>query len=150
MKLIKSLLVIFILILLLGCTKYVTPKSATGLSIGDVYGGGVIGHLYSDGKSGLIVTNGSNFSNWDGAVKWCDDLKDGGYDDWRLPTKNELNYLYRDRKAIGSFVTNYYWSSSEDAKTGAWVQGFTNGGQILVSKSNFTFARAVREFAQSD
>jgi hypothetical protein len=147
---VKTMRIILSLFLLFGCTKYVTPKSETGLSIGDVYGGGIIGHLYGDGVSGFIVSIGSDFQDWDGVVKWCADLKEGGYDDWRLPTRTELNYLYRDRKAIGSFVNGYYWSSTEGAKTGAWVQGFTNGGQTLVDKYNFAFARAVREFAQSD
>jgi hypothetical protein len=50
------------------------------------------------------------------AAKICSDLSSGGYSDWYLPSKDELNKVYLQRTASQlSFLNNYagYWSSSE-------------------------------------
>lgn len=54
------------------------------------------------------------------ANELCKNSTVGGYTDWRLPTKEELQILYNERNIIGGFVTNKnttnsywccYWSS---------------------------------------
>ena len=47
------------------------------------------------------------------AAKICADLVLNGYDDWFLPSINELVKLYENRIAIGGFSLSLYWSSSE-------------------------------------
>ena len=71
----------------------------------------------------------------------------GGYNDWYLPSKDELNKLYLNRVAIGGFATAYYWSSSEyyDALD-AWLQGFRDGDQNFGGKKYIFRVRAVRAF----
>ncbi len=69
----------------------------------------------------------------------------GGYNDWYLPSKNELNILYVNKDAVGGFV-GYYWSSSESNSGFAWVQNFYDGNQYQVNKSNANKVRAVRAF----
>ena len=55
----------------------------------------------------------------DYAAKLCADLvvsKDGvEYDDWFLPSRDELNLMYENlkRNNLGGFSDLYYWSSSE-------------------------------------
>ncbi len=53
------------------------------------------------------------------AAKLCDEYTvtvDGvTYDDWYLPSKDELNKLYLNRVAIGGFDGGWYWSSSEQS-----------------------------------
>ena len=44
------------------------------------------------------------------AARICYDLVLGGYDDWFLPSKEELNKLYLNKAAIGGFAAAYYWS----------------------------------------
>jgi Protein of unknown function (DUF1566)/PEP-CTERM motif len=48
--------------------------------------------------AGSIYDNGSNTTDgkmtWDNAVAWADSLVYGGYDDWRLPTTVDLQYVY--------------------------------------------------------
>ncbi len=46
------------------------------------------------------------------AAKACYDLVQNGYDDWYLPAKNELKFLIDNKKAIGYFYSEHYWSST--------------------------------------
>lgn len=48
---------------------------------------------------------------------------------WRLPTKNELIVLYRNKDKIGGFGQVDYWSISSYAQDRryTWLQNFTNG-----------------------
>ncbi len=70
----------------------------------------------------------------------------GGYSDWYLPSKDELNKLYLNRDAVGGFAVNYYWSSTEDGADNAWYQIFYNGVQSWLDKSYYGRVRAVRAF----
>ena len=83
------------------------------------------------------------------AAKLCDDLVLNGYDDWFLPSKDELNMLYQNRNLIGGFTTGYYYSSSESTNYTAWTQGFTDGyqyGNDYGSKGATCRVRAIRTF----
>ena len=60
------------------------------------------------------------------AARLCGNLVLGGYSDWYLPSKVELNKLYLNRVAIGGFAGDLYWSSSEYNSTNAWVYSFNN------------------------
>ena len=71
---------------------------------------------------------------------------DGIYHDWYLPSKDELNKLYINRSAIGGFASLYYWSSSEDVASYAWLQDFRYGNQYNDSKVNALYVRAIRAF----
>ena len=79
------------------------------------------------------------------AARLCGDLVLGGYSDWYLPSKDELNQLYINRVAIG-FADYYYWSSTEYDYYGAWRQGFFDGNQSNSSKGLNGYVRAVRAF----
>jgi len=70
----------------------------------------------------------------------------GGYIDWFLPSKEELNKLYLNKVAIGGFADLVYWSSSEYDATIACVQYFLNGGQGTHLKFDTDRVRAVRAF----
>ena len=88
--------------------------------------------------------------NWNDANKACRALGNG----WRLPTKAELNVLYKNRRKIGRFMDNFYWSSTElpnennDNLTpaNAWSQNLYNGYSRYgdFSKDNSNKIRAVR------
>ena len=90
-----------------------------------------------------IVAGCSGFSF---AAKVCADLTEGGYSDWYLPSKDELNKLYLNRTAIGGFSGGVYWSSSEVSSTNAWYQNFSDGGQVSLVKFVNLFIRAIRSF----
>jgi hypothetical protein len=87
------------------------------------------------------------------AAKLCDDLVDGGYADWYLPSSDELYKLYLNKDIIGGFVQNYYWSSSkyvyapEPDKYAKYVNFNNGGGEIGYHFKTSTFAvRAIRAF----
>jgi hypothetical protein len=80
------------------------------------------------------------------AAKLCSDLVLGGYSDWYLPSKDELNMLYLNREAIGGFTNSDYWSSTEYDATFAWNQFFALGNQEYALKSTSCNVRAIRDF----
>ncbi len=98
--------------------------------------------------SGLMNTNAIVASQGTGnyAAKLCYNLVYGGYSDWYLPSKNELNKLYINRTAIGHFSIGFYWSSSEYSQSEAWYQLFNNGAQYYNLKVTPFYVRAVRSF----
>ncbi|MEA3453639.1 MAG: DUF1566 domain-containing protein, partial [Candidatus Caldatribacteriota bacterium] len=82
------------------------------------------------------------------AAQLCDALTEGGYDDWFLPSKDELNLMYTNLhlNSLGDFAVDYYWSSSENNADTAWHQDFLNGGKYYDFKSITARVRAVRAF----
>jgi hypothetical protein len=81
------------------------------------------------------------------AARLCGDLVLGGYSDWYLPSKDELNQLYVNRVAIGGISLYCYWSSTEVNNGSSWVQCFYDGIPILnLYDSNWFTVRAVRAF----
>ncbi len=78
-----------------------------------------------------------------------------GFDDWFLPSKDELNALYNAGIIVGSGIDNAYWSSSDDgvSSTSAWAQMFADfspwasGDQVEFSRVSVLGVRAVRDFS---
>ncbi|MDE6697465.1 MAG: carboxypeptidase-like regulatory domain-containing protein [Muribaculaceae bacterium] len=55
--------------------------------------------------------------NWSTAEAMCKTSTLGGYTDWRLPTKDELMILYNNRKVIGGFKDDDYWSTTIEKRS---------------------------------
>ncbi len=51
----------------------------------------------------------------------------GNYNDWVLPSKDELYKLYQNRNQIGGFELSWYWSSTEKNAWYAEALDFTTG-----------------------
>lgn len=92
----------------------------------------------------IQVTNEEIELPWAEAIVWCARF---GYD-WRVPTKDELNYLYLNKEKLEGFANAWYWSSTEFGPAGAWVQLFGVGAQGGVHKSVGYRVRAVRLIAK--
>jgi hypothetical protein len=109
---------------------------------------------------------------FDWAAEICDALKVSGYDDWFLPSRDELHQMYGNlhRSGLGGFKSDQYWSStsgqyrhSYSSSAGsfassrndgywyylaAWHENFSDGEQALnswVKRDKFR-VRAVRRF----
>ena len=94
-----------------------------------------------------VIVNQSGCES--GAAYYCDNLTVGVYNDWFLPSQDELNKLYINKVAIGGFVdTDYgvYWSSSEDLGSDAETQRFDYGTYDNHHKLMAYYVRAVRYF----
>jgi len=74
------------------------------------------------------------------------DYNGGGYTDWYLPSKDELNQLYVNRAVIGGLTEYYYWSSTEYDVFYAWSQYFYDGYQGNDARNYTSIVRAVRAF----
>ena len=114
--------------------------------------------------SSAIVSNtdiGTGYSNTDTILKYFDSLPNaasicnayngGGYTDWYMPSKDELNLMFLNLagRGYGNFSPTNYWSSSDlvfDTKSYAWAQYFVDGNQYYFNKSLPLHVRAVRKF----
>lgn len=79
----------------------------------------------------------------------CAELQVNGYDDWFLPSKEELQLMYQHlflAKRGGGLTANDYWSSSEGPFNTAWMQYFYNGNQTNTRKDLTARVRAIRAF----
>ncbi len=78
------------------------------------------------------------------AFQKCSDLKYAGYDDWYLPAVDELNEMFKARRALSNFSMQAYWSSTEEDKSQVWTQSFANGSAKRQSKSQRLYSRCIR------
>ncbi len=109
--------------------------------------GTVIGTGFSNTNT-IIASQGRIATNY--AAGLARAYNGGGYTDWYLPSKDELNKLFLNRVAIGNFISNdLYWSSSEIQSHpyhSAWLQDFGNGGPLSTFKDYVVNVRAIRSF----
>ncbi|HOY30518.1 MAG TPA: hypothetical protein PKW80_01440 [Bacteroidales bacterium] len=85
------------------------------------------------------------------AADGCANCTSGGYSDWFLPSKDELNLMYVNlhTQGLGNFGPNTIWSSSEcyiGTPNFAWLQDFSDGVQYGCVKYYSKSVRAVRAF----
>jgi len=83
----------------------------------------------------------------DDAKNACRQLGNG----WRLPNKNELHLLYKNKDKIGGFYPEWYISSSTIAyydgrQPNACFIDFETGRVVLMSRIYDGYVRAVRTF----
>jgi hypothetical protein len=109
--------------------------------------GTAIGTGFSN-TSNIIASQGGTATSYAAGVARA--YTGGGYTDWYLPSKEELNKLYLNRVAIGGFISyDLYWSSSEIQAYpfhSAWLQDFGNGGPLSSFKDFDVNVRAIRSF----
>ncbi len=117
-----------------------------GDTVTSVTTGTAIGTGESNTEAIVAAMEAANFTE-DYAAKACANYTLGGKDDWFLPSKAELDELYKQRIAIGSFKANYYWSSSQSIPNLAWGKDFDSDDlQLGTTKNSDLHVRAVRAF----
>jgi hypothetical protein len=81
------------------------------------------------------------------AAKLCYDLVSGGYNDWYLPSIEEIYKLFINRASIGGFLSgSLYWSSSEADEGHAKAWYVDGPGYTPALKTTKYYVRAVRSF----
>ena len=163
-----------------GSYHWSTSNDVTELSIGDTYQGGVIFYLDENGGGLVAATEDqsnaqwgcsgtyigtqsiigsgnqnsleiiSNCENSSIAAQYCNNLIFGGYNDWYLPSKDELNQMFINKDLIGGFQPAWYWSSTESGSDNAFKQRFSSGSQTSDSKGAIFNVRAVRSFSSPE
>lgn len=83
-----------------------------------------------------------------GPADLCDLYSVNGFDNWYLPSKDELNQIYLNlaKPDRYSFLNHMYWTSSEKNESFAWIQYFQDGGQAYYKKFFAYYVRAVHDF----
>jgi uncharacterized protein DUF1566 len=117
----------------------------------------VTGDVVQDNVTGLTWTR-KNVSekrlNRSDAKAACAAARVGGFEDWRLPTIQELLTLVDYSRASPAIDTsafecesNWYWTATPYASSpadGAWVVGFSYGSSGAYNQYNELCVRAVR------
>ena len=124
--------------------QWSTVSEVTGAT-GDGIGAGAMNTL-------LILS--AQRGDTDSAARLCADLVRGGYGDWYLPSKEELNLMYTKigvgaaapNTNIGGFADAFYWSSTEVSSDGVRQQFFGDGNQVVNLKNGNFRVRAIRAF----
>ncbi|MDR1904813.1 MAG: DUF1566 domain-containing protein [Treponema sp.] len=141
-------------------TEKQTFWCAEEFSVDDIQGARSVGtgKSNSDYIMRQAIDRGGGF---DWAAEICDSLVVNGYDDWFLPSRDELHQMYGNLKRIGlgGFKDEAYWSSTPNGiaangTVGVWYENFSNGEQSYDSHGNTYYGnreqkyrvRAIRQF----
>lgn len=130
-----------------------TVTENLSLKIGDIGpGGGLV--FYIEGNRAYECSEVLGEGNWSEAKTLCSEYRGGGYDDWYLPNKDELNYIYQNLRKPGKISgDSWFWSSleyySNYLDNNVWVQRFSDGYQDynFKHKDDTYSVRAVRAFS---
>jgi len=123
------------------------PRIGDKVSDGTVYAGfspDTIKSMYT------TVADAPGLYSLEKGVGYCAALDTDGHQDWRVPTKGELNELFHSRAAIGglnktgSNPAGWYWSSSPNNNFSGWEQRFSDGLQNFNFRTNALSLRCVR------
>jgi len=124
----------------------------TSIQWGAAYQQNLIGTSTSVGsgkRNTQIIVEHLNRNRESGrAAQWCANLDFDGFKDWFLPSKDELDLMYKNLKVkgLGGFGNGWYWSSSQSHTYSAWYQYFSDGSQTTKYKDYSSSVRAVRAF----
>lgn len=101
-----------------------------------------------------VPENKGTLHTWTDAKEYCEELDDGGFDDWWLPSEQELVTIVDTTRSEGRmiqkgfiyFKPRYYWTSSTYAWNAphAWAISFKNGYSMSIEKEKQLHARCVR------
>lgn len=115
------------------------------------------GTMVRDAKTGLIWSQNANLAgrkmNWSEATSWVSGINVGGFKDWRLPTKEELQTMAKaggrrpadwfNSIGFNSAQADGYWSSTTYAGL-FWLVHMYDGYVIYIDKSNYCYVWPVR------
>jgi hypothetical protein len=122
------------------------------LQIGDQHAGGIVFQINEDGTGLVADLQDLGLMDWNDAMDAAANATSLGYDDWYLPSIEELELMHNTignggaEGNIGGFQNAWYWSSSEIYNNSAWSVIFTNGYTDLDYKYSTRLVRIIRAF----
>lgn len=78
------------------------------------------------------------------AARACEDLEAFGYDDWYLPSRAELDAIFKQSYLIQDYAQDFYWSSTETAANKAYALNLLTGELRELTKNQSLQCRCVR------
>ncbi|MDD3319964.1 MAG: DUF1566 domain-containing protein [Paludibacter sp.] len=142
----KKVSLIFLTFMLLGFVV----KAQTKHNLGEKFGGGVVISVSADGLTGVIAeTQDQGLCVWDEInaliANPVNHSKEGkAFNNWRLPSREELALMYTKKTTIAALKGNY-WSSTT-GKGRVSTQDFATGKVSILTKTEKNSIRSVRTF----
>ncbi len=120
------------------------PADGPVMKVGDKKDGGTVYWVDGSGKHGLIVwPNDLGIKKWDEADEACRKLGAG----WRMPTKDELDKLYKANVTLQVLSSYFFFhSSTEDSPGVVWRQSLSSGNVKTGYKTSTGSTAAVKSF----
>ena len=133
--------------------------------IGLLYSGGIIYQIEDDSTGWVCSPKNLGNKNWNSAMQACSELSYNGFDDWVLPSADQLRAIGKNNAKINATAISVggdifskaerwdaYWSSNErQYDNDAFLVNFINGIEAMSgwrSKSNSQKVRPVRKFIE--
>ena len=128
-----------------------------GCFLTQVDDGGNLTQIGTGYQNTLDIVNQQCLTEFGGipAAQAAIDAQINGFDDWYLPSRDELYLMYLNigqggldsNNNIGTFSDSQYWSSSESNFSNAWIVAFGVGLSESIAKNSFHGrVRTVRSF----
>ena len=128
-----------------------------GCYLTQVEDGGNLTQIGTGYQNTLDIVNQQCLTEFGGipAAQAAQDAQINGFDDWYLPSRDELYLMYLNigqggldsNNNIGNFSDSQYWSSSESNFSNAWIVAFGVGLSESIAKNSFHGrVRTVRSF----
>ena len=128
-----------------------------GCFLTQVEDGGNLTQIGTGYQNTLDIINQQCLTEFGGipAAQAAIDAQINGFDDWYLPSRDELYLMYLNigqggldsNNNIGTFSDSQYWSSSESNFSNAWIVAFGVGLSESIAKNSFHGrVRTVRSF----
>jgi len=101
-----------------------------------------------------VPENKGTLHTWDKAKEYCEELEESDFDDWWLPSEEELASIIDSSRPEGRmiqkgfiyFKPRYYWTSTTYAWNAphAWAISFKNSYSMSIEKEKQLHVRCVR------
>jgi hypothetical protein len=120
--------------------------------VGDLAEGGIVFYVDETGEHGLVAgLEDLGEMNWNDAMNIAINLTSEGFNDWYLPSIDELELIYNTlgnggpEGNIGNFEPDWYWSSTENFPL-VFDVNFSNGNSSSSGKDASSIVLAIRAF----
>jgi len=144
----KLILLSFGMAVVISCaTGCASTKTKNSYQIGETGPGkGII--FFAENGTYMECSLGLGRDDWKNTQKIINKYRGGWKKDWRLPTTDELELIYKNLKSqdLGGFAMDKYWSSLEENNDYVWVFDFISGAKDTHKKIYSGSIRAVRSF----
>ena len=106
---------------------------------------------YTDEENGAYFhhTSSGKVGTWNHSNSYCQSLRHAGYDDWRLPTLDELMALHRyHNSGIKYSQAIDFWTSTPNGGDRYWSVFLADGYAYIHKEEDVQYFRCVRDYSK--